>query len=345
MHRREMIRRVLEASGALWLGGQLDLSRFSHGAPAGLNTDTTQPLHGGWVSDSSARDNFIKTQSRPFLSQQNNEITGTGKGRIVLLYKFFEEITKGPLVSHSQEIGDCTGHAFGLGIDVLTAVRIAMHDRPERWVTKCATEIIYAGARVEASSRVIRGDGASGISAAKFIKNWGVLLRQPYLNGKYDYTDYSGSVARDLGKKGVPDDLEPICREHPVRTCSIVRTWEECRDAVANGYPVALCSNVGYCLRHRRSRDKDGFLHRSRRPWYHAMVILGVDDSSSRPGALIQNSWGQGWVGGPTRYDQPVGSFWAEPKDVERALRQGDSIALSGYIGYPRVDIPDYTIW
>lgn len=345
MHRREMLRRILEASGALWLGSQLDSSRFSYGAPLDLNGDTTQPLYGGWVADSRASSDFIRTQAHPFLSQQNNAIKGTGQGRIVLLYKFFEEITKSPLISHSQQIGDCTGHAFGLGIDVLTAVRIAMHNRPERWVTKCATEIIYAGARVEVGRRVIKGDGASGICAGKFIKDWGVLLRQPYLDGKYDYTTYSGKKARTLGKAGVPDDLEPLCREHPVKTCSIVRTWEECRDAVANGYPVALCSNIGYCTRHSKKRDKEGFLHRARRPWYHAMVILGVDDSSSRPGALIQNSWGKNWIGGPTRYEQPEGSFWAEPRDVERALRQGDSLALSGYVGYPRVEIPEYTIW
>ncbi len=345
MHRREMLRRILEASGALWLSSQLDLSHFSYGASLDLNEDTTRPLYGGWVADSHASSNFIRTQARPFLSQQNNAIKGTGQGRIVLLYKFFEEVTKSPLISHSQQIGDCTGHAFGLGIDVLTAVRIAMHNLPERWVTKCATEIIYAGARVEAGRRVIKGDGASGISAAEFIRNWGVLLRQPYLNGKYDYTTYSGKKARILGKEGVPDDLEPLCREHPVKTCSIVRTWEECRDAVANGYPVALCSNIGYCIRHRRKRDSEGFLHRSRRPWFHAMIILGVDDSSSRPGALIQNSWGKNWIGGPIRYEQPKGSFWAEPEDVERALKQGDSLALSGYVGYPRVEIPDYTIW
>jgi len=26
-------------------------------------------------------------------------------------------------------------------------------------------------------------------------------------------------------------------------------------------------------------------------------------------------------------------------------LKQGDSIAMSGYVGYPRVAIPEYQIW
>jgi intein/homing endonuclease len=236
---------------------------------------------------------------------------------------------------------NCVGHGFSLGVDVLTAVRIAMFGKPERWITKAATEIIYAGSRVEVGGRRIRGDGSMGTWAAEFIRDWGVLLRKAYLDGKYDYTEYSGPLSRKLGKSGVPDDLEPLCREHPVKTCALVNSWEECRDAVANGYPVVMCSNTGF----RTTRDKDGFLRRTRRPWFHAMLIHGIDDSYRRPGGLVQNSWGENWVDGPTRHDQPMGSFWADARTIDRAMKQGDSIALSGYVGYPRVEIPDYRIW
>lgn len=341
MYRREMLKRIFGGLGALLVGNRLNFSRFSYGAPLDLHIDTNQPLQCGWINNSSAQKNFIKTCRRPFLSQHNDKIKGTGKGKVVLLYKYFEDVTNGPLIPHYQEIGDCVGHAFGLGIDVLTAVRIAMHNRPEKWVTKCATEIIYAGSRVEVAKGKVRGDGSMGVWASKFIKEWGVLLRQAYLDGKYNYVDYSGKVARTLGKRGVPDDLEPLCREHPVKTCSIVRSWEECRDAVANGYPVAMCSKTGF----NTTRDKNGFLRRSRRPWYHAMTILGIDDKYRRPGALIQNSWGKHWISGPTRHNQPLGSFWADASAIDYAMKQGDSIALSGYIGYPRVEIPDYQIW
>lgn len=341
MYRREMLKRLLGAAGVFLAGGRFSNRSYSNGTPVKLQTDAFQPLHCGWIDDPFAREHFIATQPKPFLSQQYDAIRNSGEDKIVLLYKFFEEITNKPLIPHYQEIGDCVAHAFGLGVDVLTAVRILMFNQPEEWLTKCATEIIYAGSRVEASSRRLRGDGSMGVWASKFIREWGVLLRRPYLNGKYDYTDYEGSVARKLGKSGVPDDLEPLCREHPVRTCSIVRSWEECRDAVANGYPVAMCSNIGFNTR----RDKDGFLRRSRRPWYHAMVILGIDDKYKRPGGLIQNSWGKDWVSGPTRHDQPVGSFWADASTINRALKQGDSIALSGYVGYPRINVPDYQIW
>jgi hypothetical protein len=335
-----MLRRLIEGVVALCTGGRFCNHYHTDGIPKKLQT-SSKVIECGWVNDPVAREAFIRSQPKPFLSQQNSEIKGSGKGKVALLYKYFEEVTGSPIIPHYQEIGDCIGHAFGLGVDVLTAVRIAMFDRPEKWVAKCSTEIIYAGSRIEVGGGRVRGDGSMGVWASKFIREWGILLRQTYLNGKYNYTNYSGSVARTLGKRGVPDDLEPLCREHPVKTCSIVRSWEECRDAVANGYPVAMCSNVGFYT----TRDKDGFLRRSRRPWYHAMAILGIDDAYKRPGALVQNSWGKNWVSGPTRHGQPVGSFWADASAIDYALKQGDSIALSGYTGYPRVEIPDYQIW
>lgn len=341
MYRREMLRLLMETVGTIFAGGLFNRRQFIGGAPKKLYNNTEQALKCGWIDNPEARELFISTQPKPFLGQQNHQIKNSGKGKLVLLHKYYEEVIGGPLIPHYQEIGDCVSHAFGLGIDILTAVRIAMFNRPERWITKCATEIIYAGSRIEVGKGKVIGDGSMGIWASQFVKEWGVLLRKAYLNDKYDYTDYSGSVARYLGRRGVPDDLEPICREHPVKTCSIVRSWEECRDAVANGYPVAMCSNVGF----NTKRDREGFLRRIRRPWYHAMIIIGIDDKCRRPGALIQNSWGANWVSGPTRHDQPAGSFWADARVIDRAMKQEDSIALSGYVGYPHVEIPDYTLW
>lgn len=342
MHRRDMLKKVLQTSGAFFAGGLLG-SQYRHtgGVPKGLQANTMQPLQCGWVDDPVARQSFIESQEKAYLGQQNQAIHGSGEGKVVLLHKLYENVINGPLVPHFQEIGDCVAHGFGLGVDVLTAVRMLMFGQPERWITKAATEIIYAGSRVEVGGGGIRGDGSMGTWAAEFIRNWGVLLRRAYLDGAYDYTDYSGSLSRKLGRSGVPNALEPLCREHPVKTCALVQSWEECRDAVANGYPVVMCSNTGFTT----TRDRDGFLRRTRRPWFHAMLIHGIDDSSRRPGGLVQNSWGENWVDGPTRHDQPAGSFWADARTIDRAMKQGDSIALSGYVGYPRVEIPNYEIW
>jgi hypothetical protein len=326
------------------VAGSLLLPKYAAGVPLDLYTDATTPLFTGWINDAESRKQFVKTHQFPFFRQHLQGIKGTGEGKKVLLYKLFEQVTGRPLVPHYQQIGDCVGHAYGLGVDVLTAVQMLMHNKSEQWVAKSATEIIYAGSRIEVGKGRLSGDGSHGVWAAEFIRKWGVLLRQSYLNGAFDYTTYAGQVARTLGRRGagVPDALEPLCKLHPVKTCALVNSWEECRDAVANGYPVTMCSNIGFTSR----RDRDGFLRRGRKAWYHAMAIIGMDDEYRRGGALIQNSWGgDTWVSGPKRHEQPDGSFWCDAATIDAAMKQGDSIALSGYVGYPRQDIPDYTVW
>lgn len=343
MNRRDALKLIVGVAGGAATGGLIN-PEYAAGAPLNLFTDTVSPLHTGWINNIEARKQFVEDNRYPFLRQNLKHIKGTGKGKKVLLWKLFEQITGRPLVPHSQTIGDCIGHAYGLGIDVMTAVQILMHRQPEQWVAKSATEIIYAGSRIEVGKGRISKDGSTGVWAAEFIRKWGVLLRKSYLNGKFDYTTYDGQLARTLGKRGagVPDALEPLCKLHPVKTCTLVNSWEECRDALANGYPVIMCSNIGFTAK----RDRDGFLRRSRKSWSHAMVLIGVDDEHRRAGALVQNSWGGDvWVSGPKRHGQPDGSFWCDASIIDAAMKQGDSIALSGYVGYPRQDIPDYTIW
>lgn len=343
MNRRDALKLMTGTASGLVTGGLL-LPEYAAGAPLDLYTDSDKPVYAGWISDGAARKRFVQTHRYPFLRQQMEQIKGTGKGKKVFLWKLFEQITGRPLVPHYQTVGDCVAHACGLSVDILTAVRILMHNHSEKWVAKAATEIIYAGSRIEIGNGRLKKDGAYGVWAAEFVRQWGVLLRQRYFNGAYDFTTYNGQLARSLGARGagVPDELEPLCKLHPVRTSAIVSSWDECRDAVANGYPVSMCSNIGF----KTKRDRDGFLRRSRRPWYHAMAIIGIDDEYRRPGALIQNSWGGDiWVSGPKRHEQPDGSFWCDASIIDAAMKQGDSIAFSGYVGYPRNDIPDYTIW
>ncbi len=297
-----------------------------------------RPIYSGWLDDKQARERFIRKHRNPFLRQVNEAIRGTGAGKQAFLYKFYEKAIGHRTIPHAQEAPDCVSHGFGHAVDVLTCVRMFMLNQPERWITEAATEVIYAGSRNEVGGG-LRGGGSTGVWAAEWIQQWGILLRQRY--GDYDFTNYSGDIANKLGRIGVPDELEPLCKLHPVRTCTLVNSYEECRDSIANGYPVIMCSNLGF----NDERDSEGFLRRGRKPWYHAMAITGIDDAYRRPGALVQNSWGPNNPTGPTRHDQPDGSFWADAEVIDAGMRQGDSIAISDYVGYPRVNVPDYILW
>jgi len=301
------------------------------------------PLYGGWINNPAARRQFINDNRNPFISQLSSSIKGTGEGRVVMLHPFLERAMGHAIIPHKQGIGDCVGHAFAVGVDILTGVQIFLHDQPEEWIAEAAVEVIYSGSRVEIGRGKVRGDGSNGHWAASFLSKYGVLLRQEYPGG-HDFTTYSPSKCREMGKTGVPDELEALTRLHPVKTIALVKTWREFCDAIANGYPVTLCSNVGFGMNSSYwVRDSEGFLKR-RGYWGHAMLGMGVDDKSNRPGACILNSWGD-WVRGPTRHGQPIGSFWGDRAVIESILDQGDCHALSGYVGYPAQNIPDYIMF
>jgi hypothetical protein len=67
------------------------------------------------------------------------------------------------------------------------------------------------------------------------------------------------------------------------------------------------------------------------------MYFVAADDSFRRPGLLLVNSWGPSWISGPTRHDQPPGSFWVDADVVNRMLGMRDSYAISGFEGYPKL--------
>jgi hypothetical protein len=343
MYRRDFLK--LTSAGLAGLGAFGLVSSNASRSFAEIATEETSPIYGGWVDSPEARGYFIRHQARPFLDQLNQGIRGTGTGRTVLLWPYLEKAYGHAFTPHAQEIGDCVSHAYGVGIDILAAVQLEKSLVPHMWVAEASTEVIYGGARVQSRVQLdgqspIPGDGINGVNAAEFIKQFGVLLRQEY--GKHDYRRYDGDVARTLGKVGVPVELLVLCKLHPVQTTAIVKSWDEARDAVANGYPVTMCSNVGFSI--RRGRDSEGFLPPGRQPWYHAMLIAGIDDNPRRPGGLIINSWGSDWIDGPTRLGQPLGSFWADASTIDRAMRQGDSIAISSYVGYPLQSL-DYKVY
>jgi hypothetical protein len=334
MDRRDFLKLTVVSGAGLILGDRL-LNALGDYTPAAIKmAKDEQPVQGGWVRSIENRKKFIQLNQKPFMNQLDAEIRGTGAGKQATLWPFFEQVSGGPLQPHNQETGDCVAMAYGLGVDLLTGIQIVKRNSPQRWVAKAATEIIYGGGRIEIGrdiyNKSFRGGGMDGYLAAHFLKKYGVLLRQKY--GEYDFTTYSGSVADSLGRSGVPDELEPLCRQHPIGWAALVQSWDEARDCIYNGYPVILCSNQGFIT--RGGRDKNGYLSPGGK-WSHSMLLAGIDEECDRPGGCIINSWGN-FVDGGTKLNQPVGSFWADASVISRICEQGDSIAISSYAGYPR---------
>ena len=169
--------------------------------------------------------------------------------------------------------------------------------------------------------------------AARYVSDYGgILIRKKY--GKTDLSTYNSTIG---AKKQLPNSVfKTEAAKHRVRTVSMISTVEEARDALANGYALSVCSNVGFSSK----RDSKGIAKRSG-SWNHAMAWIACDDSKSVYNEtlfLIQNSWGV-WNSGPKRLDQPDGSFWIREKDARSMLAQQGAWVFSDVEGFPARDI------
>ncbi len=158
--------------------------------------------------------------------------------------------------------------------------------RAERF-EQTATEAIYGMSRVDIGGLTPKDDdGAVGAWAAQAVSTLGTISRD--LVGPY-----SGQRAKKWGGKGVPHDLAVHAAAHKVHTVSLVKTYDELADAIANGYPVSVCSNQGFTL----ERDAEGFCAPEDN-WAHCMLFVGIR-GGARPGACILQSWGNDVPAGP----------------------------------------------
>ncbi len=132
----------------------LKLSMFGALSPVFLKTnifsklaDETQAIYGGWVYSASGRDAFIQRNENAFLSQLDDQIRGTGAGKVVCLWPYMEKVTGKPLTPYYQETGDCVGCAYARGIDILASIQCYRELIPQRWVAPVSSEIIYGGGK------------------------------------------------------------------------------------------------------------------------------------------------------------------------------------------------------
>lgn len=303
--------------------------------------DPRRPIYGGWIGSSAATDRFIRSNPRPYLKDHGQHIYGDGTKKQISLIKHYERVTKAKFEPNWQTIGDCCGEAGTMGAQVLSTIQIDKLKRNEEYKGPFSVEFTYASSRVEiGEGRIARNDGSNGVWIADSMRKMGLLRRDVY--GKYDLRKYRPDLGRAWGRPnvGVPDELEKIAKDHPIKTTALVTTWAEACDCIANGFPVLICSGVGY----NQQTDADGFLRHMGIKWFHAMLLAGIDTVNKRQGGLIVNSWGPDWISGPQHaLGTPSGCFWADAANIEKALRQRDSFALSNMVGFPRRNL-DYLL-
>jgi hypothetical protein len=273
---------------------------------------------------------LVEISKYPLFGEASRKITGAGKGKLSTPYKSVLKFDKNAY-NERQVTGDCVSHSTRNACDVSRAVEIDTHKHKKSWLARGATEAIY-GARGHA------GQGMSCARAAEFVSKYGGILVRKNYNGVIDLSKYQGMLGAGWGGRGLPDKVIDLANDHQIQTVSLVRTVEEARDALANGYGISVCSNYGFS----NKRDKHGFAKVSG-SWAHAMAWIACDDTQGEPAFLIQNSWGIWNSGGHPQWGPiPEGSFLIHADVAVGMLKQNGAYAFSNFDGFPPQKLPSY---
>ena len=298
--------------------------------PRDLLQAYTDGFVGSWC-DPEDTDKLLGQLPHPLFGVAASDLYSSGEGKVALLYKSVQKFDPTFGAHERQTTGDCVSHSTRNAVDVTRCHEI-IGGQSETFEARGATEAIYGS----------RGHGGQGMScsvAARFVhQNGGILLRKDY--GFVDFSEYKSSIGSRWGRSGVPKEVKAEGKKHQVKTISLVKSVDEARDAIANGYALSVCSNYGFSSK----RTEDGIARRSG-SWNHAMCWCAIDDSREKYDEtlfLIQNSWGK-FNSGPKMHEQPDGSFWVREKDAAGMLNQNGAWAFSDVDGFPPRKV-DWTI-
>jgi hypothetical protein len=213
------------------------------------------------------------------------------------------------------------------------------------WIAEAATEPIYGGCRVEALGKQSGGwsDGAFGAAAAKWLRDWGVLLRLDYGaktgNAEHNLLTYNKTRAKQWGNfgcGGAKDNgvMDAMAQSFPVRQVVQVKTGREILAANSNGYLVTIASMAGYGS---MKRDSNGVC-RIVGKWPHQMFVAGTRRINGKWHGRVVQSWGDSCFGPDPMVDwdaMSACSWWSTEEDLDWIAKSGDCWAFADVEGFP----------
>lgn len=256
----------------------------------------------------------------------------------VLLWQAAQRVRGKHLDHLIQQIGDCV--SFGAA----NAVRYLLVGQIDRQpgVSEFRDPFppyIYGISRVQiGGGRVGNSDGSIGAWAAKGVQQYGIVA-----SDDPGVPPYSGTVARQWGRQGPPRELIELGKRRLVKTVANVKTADDVRDAICNGYPVTIASDFGS----KRMIPQDGRIvaKRDGTRWMHQMCVIAYDGSGQQPYFYVLNNWEPSMHPAPLN-GEPPGGFWIEATTMQYIAAQGDSWAFSNFDGFPAQDIdPAFNIF
>ena len=189
------------------------------------------------------------------------------------------------------------------------------------------------------------GDGWMCAEAAEVMVNkTGLVVAKNYEEFGVDLTNVTRSVEHMYGRRSYPEEWRSVFGAHRFHSCAEATSFEELRDAIANGYCANTCGSESYS----DERDENGVSVRTRAGWAHSMACLAVDDRPEthqlygEPLIWIQNSWAN-WNSGSlkihgTQLEGVPGGFWTKWSLAKNRY----FVVFSNANGWPSRELPDY---
>lgn len=300
--------------------------------PQPMTAAQTQALC-GWAGEDIAKAEGARLAKQfvPFLIFENNGEPWVAEDRRAVLWDASLKVLGQHIPARTQEIGDCVSFGAATACEYLLAVQIAAGSNQE-W-HPVFQPWIYGGSRVQVGKGRLgccgrRCWGSVGSWAAAWLLESGGGALPADAEG---VPPYSGSLADDWGCHGAPAKFAHLAKPNYLKSAAKVSTWQEVRDALVNGYPVTIASNVGF---EGRPYERGGKLFLDPNGnWGHQMCVIGYDNSPE-PCFYIMNSWGAARFKTPID-GAPPGGFWVKASAVQRIVSQGDSYAFSDAKGFP----------
>ena len=280
-------------------------------------------------------------------------IADSGKGKLSLLYPLVWKVSgrddwfQG---SKSQPTGDCVSR--GQSHAAIQSLAAAVHNGNGSWPDIPDAAYKTGMPFHPTPTYWNKKGGASGWScssaAARSKDKIGLAFSINYGGDIGDLTQYTTKLIEKYCRTGPPQSVIDELNGNVTLTYSRIKSFEEIRDAIANGYGVNSCGGQGFS----KSRDANGVAKRSG-SWSHSMAYVGVDDSDwassnyGGPLVCVLNSWGTSWIKGPRAVqgksdlpEIPKGAFWARWKD----LSGRDCYAMSAVKGFPPQKLPSWNL-
>ena len=192
----------------------------------------------------------------------------------------------------------------------------------------------YGITRVQIGNNSIpcRSDGAYPSDFVRGLKQFGFVYRDEVLARGFNY---SGALDREWGCSGPPRDLIALGKTRDGGDAYPIRSIDEWRDAIANGYPltVAFPWKPGRVYAGADGRSCMAFDGPNKGG--HQISSLAYDGSSGKPYWLLFNSHGANWPAGAKRDDgTPPGSIWVDEKWARWIVANGELWAISDVPGF-----------